>query len=247
MFDILITISKKDFNKLRFVVHSIKKNINGFSQIYVISNEPIPVYLMVEDVLYFTDGKVTDFDYSRFTGVIKQREGWYRQQFIKLFQEVTFDNYLVIDSDVYLNRTIDVNPDNPPFLFGKDQYHEPYFRFMKKVFNLDKCYPHSFINEIMFFKRGMTKYILSTIGVDKYKFFDICVEELNAMNDASGFSEYELYGNFVTKHWPELYQYRYLKTRAFAKHRMWEDEEMMNLINMSRKSNYDIITMHSWM
>lgn len=99
----------------------------------------------------------------------------------------------------------------------------------------------------MFFKRGMIKYMLSTIKVDKYQFFDVCVRELNYINDASGFSEYELYGNFVTKYWPELYEYRYLRTYGLAKKRVWEDEEIRHFINSNRSSGYDIIAMHSWM
>lgn len=247
MYDILITASYKDFNKLRFVYESIEKHLVGFKSVYVVSNEIVPSVYRISSATYLKDEEVVDFDFSKFTGRVKERTGWYRQQFIKLFQEVTSDDYLVVDSDIYINKPIEINIDKPPFLFGKDQHHLPYFRFMMDVFALNRIYPHSFINEIMFFQRWMVQYMLSTIQVDEKKFFEMCTRELNKIDDASGFSEYELYGNFVTKHWPDAYEYRYLRTRSQALRRMWTDDEIGQFINSNKNTDYDIISMHSWM
>ena len=239
MFDILITIAKKDFNKLWFVINSIQKNVAGYRKIFVVSDEKIEKY---EGIEYFTDDDVIDFDMSKID--MSNRRGWYKQQFIKLFQDVTADNYLVIDADVYINKPLEINVAHPYFLFGKDQYHIPYFIFIKDVLDIEKCYPHSFICETMFFKRAIIKYMLNELGVDKNEFFDIAAKEINKINNGSGFSEYEMYGTYVTKYFPELYQYKYINVLNSWKRRTWTDKEIKDHIKSS--PNMDILTMHSW-
>jgi len=243
MFDVLITIAEKDFNKLRFVVKSIALNVEGFNKIYIVSDKTIPKEFKVDGVLYFTDD-IIDFNFSKIN--IVNRIGWYKQQFIKLFQDITLDNYLVIDSDAYINSPLTVDVEKPSFWFGEDQCHKPYFNLMKNIFELDKCYPYSFINEMMFFKRDIIVDMVSRTGLTKDGVFDLCVKEINRMNNQSGFSEYELYGNYVTKYYPGLYDYVYLKVKKIAKQRLWTDEEMAKAIESNKYSRVNIISMHSW-
>jgi hypothetical protein len=245
MFDILILIARKDFNKLEFVVKSIIRNIEGFHNIYCVSNIPIPNNFRADGVQYFVEDEVTDFD--SFNIHMVNRRGWYKQQIIKLFQGITTDNYLVIDADVFINKPIEINTVHPTFWLGKDQYHLSYFQFMKEVCGLDKVYKHSFISEIMFFKRGVIQYFLDSLHINKYEFFKLYTDEINKLNDQSSFSEYELYGNYVTKNWPDLYQYKQIKTISTAKKREWTDDEIREYIHIYSRSNYDLITMHSWM
>lgn len=248
MYDILITVAKKDFIKFKFTYDSIIQNLDGFDKIYCVSNVKMPENLLISDVQYFLDKDIIDFDFSRFEGNIKVREGWYKQQFIKLFQNITSDDYLVVDSDVYFNKKIDIIENGKPsFLFGKDQHHLPYFRFMKMILNLDKVYPHSFINETMFFKRIIINHILSFIKSNAHGFFELAVDALNEINDKSGFSEYELYGNYVTKYFKDCYNYIYLKANSRMRYRIWEKKEIQNYINFIKKSDYDMAAFHSWM
>lgn len=240
MFDILITIAKKDFNKLWFVVESIRKNIVGYRKIFVISD--VEINNKVEGIEYFTDDEVLDFNWSAIDMV--NRRGWYKQQFIKLLQEETLSNYLVVDADVYINKPLQIDIAHPFFLFGKDQYHLPYFIFLKDIFRIEKCYPRSFICETMFFKKSIINYMLSELGVNKYQFFDICAKEINKINNGSGFSEYETYGNYVTKYFPDMYQYKNINVLHKWKRRLWTDDEIKNHIN--NNNNYDILTMHTW-
>ena len=41
-FDVLITVAEKDFNKLKYCIHSILANLVGVEQIYIVSNVEIP-------------------------------------------------------------------------------------------------------------------------------------------------------------------------------------------------------------
>lgn len=247
MYDILIPTAEKDFLKFRFVYDSIIKNLDGFDKIYCVSRVKMPKDLLISNVQYFLDEDVIDFDFSKFKGNVKIREGWYRQQFIKLFQRVTSDDYLEVDSDICFIKKINIIENGKPsFLFGRDQYHSSYFRFMKKVLNLDRVYPYSFINEVMFFKRKIIKHIVSSTGFNKYGFFELAVKALNETDEICGMCEYELYGNYVTKYFKDSYNYKYLKAKHGAKHRIWKVDEIQKYINSFKGSDYDVISMHSW-
>ena len=246
MFDILILSSEKDFNKIKFVYESINKNIENFNKINVISNVKIPDNIKISDILYYTDDEVINFDFSKFRSNVQKRKGWYVQQYIKLFQNITLPEYLVVDSDIFFNRKIQIDENKPVFFFGRDQYHLPYFEFMKRILNLDKIHNYSFINEIMYFKRSFIKKMLDVLDVDDIEFFELSVNILNEMNEPAGISEYELYGNFVTKYFPNFYDYKHIKTYLGGKHEQWKDEEVLNYMKMFKDKDYDIVSMHTW-
>lgn len=228
MYDILILCASKDFDKFKYVYKSLQ-NLSGYDKIYCISDHPINK--KIDGVNYLQDKDVIDFDFSRFTGNILLNKGWYIQQFIKLFQQVTSDSYLVIDSDTCIVRKIDIiENDKPAFLIGTDLYNEPYFNLMEKVFNLEKVYNSSFINEIMYFKREIINEMLSFYRIDKYGFFDLVVEELNRANKTSGFSEYEFYGNYVTKYFPDAYNYKKIVSSSKSKMSEWDEHEINKYI-----------------
>lgn len=245
MYDVLIPTAKKDFLKFRFVYDSIMKNLNdGLKEVYCVSNVKVPKDLVISGVQYFLDDGVLDFDFSKFKLF---RKGWYVQQFIKLFQEITSDDYLVVDSDVCFLKKINIfERGKPTFLFGRDQHHLPYFAYMKKVFNLDRIYPYSFINEVMLFKRDIIRHMVSSTGFNKYGFFELSFNILSKETQPSGFSEYELYGNYVTKYFKDLYNYKYLKTKRGRKHRIWKVEEIQQFIDSCKDTDYDMVAFHSW-
>ena len=247
MYDILIPASEKDFIKLRFVWESIINNLAGFDKIYCISKAKMPVNLRLPSVNYFTDSDIINFDF-KFTGVIKGHEGWYIQQYIKLFQQVTSDDYLEVDADVFFNKKVNIIENGKPcFLFGRDQHHIPYFNLMEKLFDIERVCPHSFINETMFFKRSIIKHFLDSFKVDARGFFEMIISEVNRVNQMSGFSEYEFYGNYVTKYFKDYYNYKNLKTYLGGKYGQWTENEVRQYVNGFKGSDYDLISMHSWM
>jgi len=243
MFDILITVAPKDFNKLPFVVDSIYENVIECGEIYVVSPVAIPDEYM-SDAHYFIDKDVIDFDLSR---IEESRRGWYRQQFIKLFQMVTGNDYMVIDADIWINKQIMMDVNAPTFFLGRNQNHPPYFKLMESIFGFGKVYPHSFICEMMFFKREMIWEMIKYTRHTRKAFVEACVEEVVKNGHPSGFSEYETYGNFVTNFYPDLYNYESISVHHYARKREWTQQELSDYVNALRGNTYDIITMHSWM
>ena len=245
MHDVLILVTEKDFIKLKYCVNAVRKNLEGVNKIYCVSD--IPVTDVIPELEYFLDKDVVDFNFSKLTGDPGRHKGWYRQQFIKLFQNVTSDDYVVVDSDVIINRKLVVEENNKPyFLLGNDQRHGYYFDLMKRVFDLDRTYPHSFICEVMYMKRAIIQEMLHIYGVDKYGFFDKVVTELNARNYSPAFSEYEFYGNFVTKYFPDAYSYKHVVSCFGAMFRLWTEIEIVDYLTKLKDADYDLITLHSW-
>lgn len=242
MFDILITVAEKDYNKLPFVLDSIYKNVKGFDEIYVVSPSAVPDEYM-SDAHYLIDNEVIGFDLSR---IEENRRGWYRQQFIKLFQNVTKDDYLVVDADIWINKRIVIDPETPTFYLGRNQEHRPYFQVMETLFGFGKVYPHSFICEMMFFKRTLVREMLKQAKHTRKAFVEACVEEVVRNGHPSGFSEYETYGNFVTKCFPGIYSYQPITVHHYARKREWTYRELCDYVNALKGNTYDVITMHSW-
>jgi hypothetical protein len=247
MYDIVIPSAEKDFTKLRFVYDSVIENLSGFQKIFCITNVKVPDEMRISGVTYLLDAEVIDFNFDVFQGTIKNRCGWYRQQFVKLFQNVTSDDYLVTEADSIYNKKVDIFEDGKPvFLLGKDQHHIPYYELTQKLFGFGREYPYSFINESMLFKRELIKQLVSSTGFNKYGFFALVAAELNRTQQVSGMAEYELYGNYITKFHPGLYNYKYLKIASSAKHRVWSVEEIKAYISSFKKLDVAMIKMHSW-
>ena len=241
IFDILVVVAEKDFNKLPYCLHSIKKNIKGYGKIFCITDKPVKE--KVSDVEYVLENGVVDFNFSKIKNI--SRIGWYKQQFIKLFQTITHHNYLVVDADVIINKPLNIiDAGKPVFMLGKDQNHDPYYSLMNSMFGFGREYPHSFISEVMYFKRDIIDDLLSRYGWTKHGFFEVVVSEINKQSHPSGFSEYELYGNYVTKFFNDTYHYRNIKTSVNGKHKQWTAEEIIREIEINKEC--DIISMHSW-
>ena len=235
-YDILILASQKDYNKLNFLCKSIK-NLNPQPEnICIVS--PTEIINKKENFLYFLDDEVLKIDRDKF----KHRPNWVSQQFIKLLQDVTpNDNYLVIDSDIFLNREINVfTNDKPNFFITINQYHKPYFNFLN-YFGIDKIYEQSFISEIMMFNKSKIKDYLISINYNTEKFLEKSIE---IINENCYISEFEFYGNMILSKYPNLYNFVNINTKLFGKHSEWSDNEINNLI--SSNNNLDIISYHTW-
>jgi hypothetical protein len=247
MFDILIPSAEKDFVKFKFVYDSIVKYIEGYKGIFCISPVKVPGNLKIIGVNYFLDSDVIDFDFSLYKGNIQKRTGWYRQQFVKLFQNVTGDEYLVTECDNIYNKKVTIIEDEKPvFLLGKDQNHKPYYDITQKLFGFGREYPYSFINEVMYIKRNFVNELVSLRGLNKHGFFGLIASELNRTQEISGLSDYDLYGNFVAKYHKDAYLYKQVDTVVTAKLKEWSAAEINKHLQQHTASNNSMIKIHSW-
>ena len=234
-YDILILCKNDDLNKIKYLIKSIKMNIIGYDDIYLIT----PDKVNIDGVINITDYEVIEKKYKE---NIKHRPNWIFQQYIKLFQDVTKnDYYVVIDSDIYLNKKIEIFTNNiPSFFIGRDQYHQQYFNFSKE-FGISKLYEKSFISEIMVFDKRKIREFLSKIDITT----DLFLEKSNNIIDKNCYiSEFEFYGNMILKYYNDSYNIKNLNTMLSGKHSRWEDYEIEYLISSNK--NFDIISYHTW-
>jgi hypothetical protein len=89
------------------------------------------------------------------------------------------------------------------------------------------------------------KSICREIVPDKQELLKICNEKLN---DNFLLSEFELYGNYVTKHYPNKYKKKKTNNQLNGKYanNPWRAEEIQELINKNKNENIDLFAIHSW-
>lgn len=235
-YDVLIPVAPKDYNKVPFVVESLRYLEPQPQNIYVVS----PDGIQVKDTIGYCDYEVLSLDplQSKY-----YRPQWVFQQFIKLFQDVTKESlYLVVDSDLIFNRKFDVFPKGRTFFLGIDQNHKPYFNLMKQLFGFGRVYPHSFISEVMLFDKSVTQEIAPSV---ESLYSEVC-ELIDTRGQNYLIADYELYGNYVTEYFPQLYSIKYIKTKLSGLYAQWNDDMVYNIITSMSSQDYDTFTIHTW-
>ena len=206
-FDILFLCHKKDIEILKKSIKYAKKNVIGYRKIFVLSREN---YFPDDKEINFVDEKIFPFNKKTIEKYApKGRAGWYYQQFLKLYflkvvgKEV-LDNVLCIDADsMFIRKTTFFEGETP--LYNVDTgSHQPYFEILEKVFGFGKqnskfsgtthhmMYQREYISEIFdFVKKKYGK-----------RFWNVIMGNIDP-NTISGFSEQDLYLNYMLKYHPK--------------------------------------------
>jgi len=251
-YDVLLVSHEKDYHKLDIVLTHIKKNIVGYNQIHLIVKDKSKLNLSFRDVVIHNENDILNVDFSKF----KYRPNWIYQQMLKLFQKVTLNKYLMLDSDVVVLKKICPFSENqkPIFFFRDDQNHQPYFDWMKKYFNLDRVHNYSFISEIILFDREIINNIFADIGLIEINDIINFFYESNTKDAHIG--EPELYGNYIKTKFKDLYEEKNLTSASSGIHgvtetdkhlysNIWAKETINEIVNNS--PNVDVLVFHSWL
>lgn len=140
--------------------------------------------------------------YSEFKNVSKTKDGWLRQQFVKLQLHHYFrdDHYLILDGDTLIRNKYQVDLKKPTF-FVDDAHYTPYFYFIKKCLGLKKRNNFSFISPFNFFERevleSLENFSIQRNGCDVVKFYQ--KNKWKKYKSTPPFSECEIYGTFATQ------------------------------------------------
>jgi hypothetical protein len=237
-FDVMIIAGEKDYNKIRYVYDSVTRYVRNHDKIYIVTPTEIE---RTFDAIYVNDRDVLDIDRS----AIHYRPNWIYQQYIKLFQDITqHDDYLTVDCDLIFNKPIDIYQDNKPaFFFGRYQNYDFYFEYTEKMLGFRKLCQHSFINEFMLFRKSVIRSMLELYNFDKLLF----IEKSNSIiSENCRLSEFETYGNFVYKNFPDSYNYRTLASKTMGKAGAWENREIERIVQAMSNTIFDIFTIHTW-
>lgn len=148
-------------------------------------------------------------------GANEQRAGWYFQQFIKmgLSESISEKAYAVWDIDTLPINPVSLTDQDGYFFIRKKEHHSPYFETLNTltagmVSRNDLC--TSFVAENMVFDSYIMQSLLCMMrkaDIDGACVFEKIINSISAREiSRSGFSEFESYGNYVTKFFPGLYR-----------------------------------------
>jgi hypothetical protein len=222
--DILLAVAAKDNGIACRAIRQLKIFMPS-SRIYVVtSRDNMALYqgmasslrVLDEDCLIagVTAEQLRNYFLER--GVSVARVGWYYQQFLKMGFSCYPDcaeYYLIWDADTIMLRNIEYFTDENAVYFSRhDEYHHPYFNTIKGILGLQRQVDFSFIGENMMTSSAFMKVLITEIANGSRQSSAWLWNILDAVGDAdleaSGFSEYETYGNFVYHRYPESMVFR---------------------------------------
>ena len=237
-YDLIVLAHPKDYIKLQYGLNSCMEFLFPKPEnIYVVSPSEICSDKITH--IFDEDAIPVKLDQINF-----KRQNWIYQQLIKLFQDFTEnDFYLTVDSDVIFNKRQNLFENEKPVFFISDrkQHHKPYFNFMDKWSGMERVVNYTFINDFMMFDKKICQEMLPDIDV----FLDFANQ---VFCDECVLSEFELYGNYVSWAYPEMYETKFTTTQLNGKNSQtpWTSDEIESLITRNRISNLDLFTIHSW-
>lgn len=236
-YDLIIPCAAKDYHKLELCIKKAEEYLYPKPcNIYIVA--PDKIKIPQKNIHYISDGAAIPIDIE---DIKYHRKNWIYQQLIKLGQKFTEnDYYLCLDSDVFFNRPIDLFQDGKPchFLTNIQQRHQPYFNFMKKVFNLDPQIGQTFICDFMLMHKNISEAIIKNI-----KSFSKLIN--GVLSENCLLSEYELYGNYVQKYMTGTHILTPIKAVQYGsydnKYVLCDIQHMIN-----QPKDIDVIAVHTW-
>ena len=230
-FDVLIPVARKDANFVRHTIRYVNENIVGCNKIYIVTNKanfPKLAYTAGIDkvVLLDENALVPELSFSKVRQFIVSHgeevgcTGWYFQQLLK-FAFATTDYakeyYLTWDADTLPLNKIEFFKDGKPLLTKKSEYHKPYFETTQRLLGLGKLADFSFVAEHMLFKVDIVREMIKNIAANDSLNGDSWAEKILVAcelgrGEGCCFSEFETYGTYCWKYYPNLYATRRLNT-----------------------------------
>jgi hypothetical protein len=203
-FDIVIPVGPNDLNIISSTIRYTKANVLDYRHIYLVSKNEIKlngcIYVSEDQfpIQIETIKKMADF---------RDRAGWYYQQIIKLYAgrciPDLLENYLVLDSDVYvLKPTAFMKYGEPLFATGNEYFVE-YFDHMSRLHpQLKKMMKASGICHHMVFTKTYLEELFQLVENHNTgsPFWKIFLEAVSSPVPMSGASEYEIYFNFMLQY-----------------------------------------------
>lgn len=225
--DIIVPCGPNDVKFVPKVVSQLRKHIVGANIIYIITNRKhiSKIQHSVKDtntVILDENLMVSGLDFSIVKTLMDKKGrfegyGWIFQQLLKFgfaTTEYAKDYYLSWDADTLPLNTIDFFETGRPLFTKKSEYHKPYFETNERLIGIGKVQPYSFIAEHMVFKKEYVNEMISEIDKSNVA-GNLWVEKcINACDFymTEVFSEFELYGSYVSVKHPDAYGTRQLRS-----------------------------------
>lgn len=250
-YDIFLVCAPKDFNKIPYCLAGIFKNLKGFENVYLCT--PQTLSQKIVSGIHYPIHYRLDMDVLPAKPQLwKYRPNWVYQQFLKLFQNETKNNYyFVVDCDTIINRPMKMFDDDgrPIWYISWEQNNPPYYRFCQKMFGFGRVYSHSFLADMGFYSKSIVRDMLSKYGYTVESFIK---KSYLVVSKTVYPSEADIYMGYNIKWHQTTYAIKELKHKCDAKEGnnplepMYTVQEIEDHIKKMSKTDYDTFAIHSW-
>lgn len=203
--DIFIPFAEKYVSTLGQVIAGIDKNIkHPINKIFLVGNhaQAIANLKSTHQIKFIDENKILDFNKERIKHNYQNidRSGWLFQQFLKLSadQVCEKENILIVDADTYFPKPKIFFHKNKMIIDQSEERHEPYHVAYDKILKKKSTSKLSFITHYMLFNKtflGEMKKEIEMLHAGT-PWHEVILNNIQYDN-LSGFSEYELYGNYI--------------------------------------------------
>lgn len=207
--DVMITAIAKDKAVLPLVIEGVRRNLrHPINAIRVVAPDDPGLRQLCKSLgCEFVDeeaalpGVKDRIDYKVGT---QNRRGWLFQQLLKLSGDTltSQSHYLVIDADTVLVTPQTFERRGQPLLLHSDEFHRPYFEVVESLLGSTPTILWSFVSHQMLFSVERLKAMKTHIETRSGRpWIGAILDNVN-YDDASGFSEFELYGQWCMDRYP---------------------------------------------
>jgi hypothetical protein len=201
--EVVIPAVEKDLEALPYAIEGVRKNLqHPIKRIWVVAPDCTTIRQVCEqsEVCFLEETKVAPLRRDDILYMVagKDRSGWLLQQLIKLNSDciVETEHFLVLDADTVLIKPCRLEVDGRTVLFAADEYHRPYYEAYERLIGKKPGSLLSFVCHYMLFERSVLARLRDAIERRSGKPWAAAIAAAIDRNEASGFSEYETYGNF---------------------------------------------------
>jgi hypothetical protein len=249
MFDIVIPVDKKDLEVLEKQLYYVRLNVIDYRRIFIITNADFELFKKMpntNDCILIPE-LIFPFSIETIENIRgkNDRNGWYLQQLLKLYAGLVIpeilERYLIIDADTFFFKPTTFIKDNM-CLYNYEEV--PILDcYYKTLLELDKSFEKnnlgiSGITHHMIFETSIIREIFTKIEEknNNKPFYSVILDIINKIpNNFAGFSEYELYFNYI---------YKFHKNKIIL--RKLNFCNVQNLNNLDVMKDYDYVSLHKW-
>ncbi len=208
--DVVIPIIAKDLHILPLCLEGVRRQVNHpIQQIYIVApaSDEIIQFCVAHHLQFVNETSVLGCEPKDLglqiwdaQGRLRDRSGWLFQQFIKLSGKVgTCRYYLCIDADHVLIRPHTfLTAEGKTVFYMSYEEHQPYYENIQRLLpdlSLDKL---SYVDHKMLFDKEQIKALHQALSIRSGKSWMQTILDSYDRHCHAGFSEFELYGNFIT-------------------------------------------------
>lgn len=203
--DVIIPVIEKDLTILPLCLKGVKHGVNHrIAAIYIVApeNEKIISFCKENNLVYVCETDVLGYSPGEVNFILangENRSGWIFQQLLKLSGNVGKSRYfLTVDADhVLLKPHTFITKAQRLVFYQSRECHMGYYRNIKRLTGKYPLHLFSYISHKMIFDKELLTELRSMLETRSGKTWDQCIIDSLDRNDSSGFSEFELFGDFT--------------------------------------------------